>query len=412
MYTYIDSVSLYRSTGAQWEHIDLQNIQVSVIYNRFVKVYLTLLDSNTNSNIYVDMDSLKSSYSTYSGTLNELLIELNNTPLVTVNDVPNSLIKHARYSDAVRTGYKINLTKAGVIIPSNFPKDELNDIEITRPTYDTQLSLLHSHCLISINGYFHMTDTDGTKAFVYDAGKTLRKSNYNEVGITSFLDLGKLTKIKLNPNDIRGDGVTGPLKDNLYFTVNESLDNKSYILVLGGYLIFPSDGIFWRNGDNSFAVKLNKIPYVERIYESKNYIDISELQLTEDVNNPNTYLNDELWSDEVLRRYFTMSQSYLVIIDNPNITTNKIHIRHSSMPGMFTCYQDPVFPLFGGHGKLLEYWKVYEDDRWSVTVRDNYLRNYIISYQNNSNAQTLNNNLLPMKPFEYSRGYLLDILGF
>ena len=412
MYNLVNSIAISRTIGSQWHEVDLSNASVYDVYSVYSKVYLILQNDALPNEVYVDLDSLRYEFSSYSGTMSELLIELGNRTLVTVDSIPSDTIKVAKYSDAIRSQYKIDVTKIGVVIPENYPESELHDLVITRPKYDTDLSLVHSHCLVSVNGYYHMTDTDGSKAYVNKGADTMRKSGSNHLGMLSFLDIGELTKVKLNPDNILGQTDTSPLSEKIIFSVEEELDDKSYILVLGGYLVFPSDNIFWRNGTHSFTLDLNKLPYLERLYESNNYLDLTDLELTEQTINPDAINIEEVWSDRVIKNYMTLSQSYLVIIDTPNILTNKIHLRHCSMPGMFTAYQDPVYPLMVGHGKVAEYWKVAEDGFWSVTVQDSFYRNYIISNQNSAILENVNNNLVPNKPFYHSRGYLLEISSY
>ncbi len=409
MYIFIDAVVLKRSIGSQWEHLDISNNSVSQIYNTFIKSFLVLHTDTSTVDMFIDMDSLRNEFSSYDGTLNELLLLLGARILTTVTSIPDTIIKHVRYSDAIKSEYKIRPVNKGVANPTNFPKSELNDIELTRPRYTTDLSLLHTHCLLSVNGYYHMTDTDGVRSYVDDANKTLRISNNNNVGITSFLDVGKLTKVKLDSNNIYGDITTGNLIDKVHFTVTEPLDNKSYILILGGYMVLVEDNVFWRSGQDTFTLDLNKIPYIERIYESNSTIDLTSLGLSDITINPTGISLTEVRSNPVIKNYLTLSQSYLVVIDTPILVSNKIHVRQSNLPGMFTSYQDPTLPLITTYGRLADYWKTFEDNQWSVTVIDSFLKNYIFTFQPNSPNALITDNLLPMSPFEHSRAFLLDL---
>lgn len=412
MYQFVKAVCLSRTIGSQWQETNVSNILVYDIFANYSKVYLELSNIVLTNHVYVDLDILKTEFSGFNDTLNALLILLGSRALETVPELPSTLVKYAKYSDAFRSEYKVEVVKAGVVLPDNYPADEKHDLEITRPKYKTDLTLIHSHCLVSVNGYYHMTDTDGTKAFVYNGGDTMRRSRNNQLGILSFLDVGAVTKVKILENDIHSQLALSPLKDKIYFTVNTDLDNKSYVLCLGGYLVFPSDNVFYRNGTNSFVLDLNNLPYIERIYESNLYIDLKDLGLTTNPINPNMINLEELWSDRVIKKYLTLSQSFLAVINTNQITTNKIHLRSSNMPGMFTAYRDPVYPLFVNYGKTAEYWKTYEDGHWSVTVQDSFIRNYVISQQATYNLPNVNNNLISNRPFWHSRGYLLEIAGY
>jgi hypothetical protein len=76
---------------------------------------------------------------------------------------------------------------------------------------------------------------------------------------------------------------------------------------------------------------------------------------------------------------------------------------------MFTAYKDPVYPLFVGNGRIAEYWKTKEDNHWSVTVQDSYLKNRVFS---SVKIDTLNNvadAVVTSNQYSNSRGFLLEI---
>jgi hypothetical protein len=413
MYSYVSAITLSRSIGSQWVEEDISNILVFNIYDTYQKVYLTLSNTVLPNNIYVDMDSLKAEFSDYNDTLDNLLIFLDNRTLDTVSTLPTLGIKRAKYSDAYLSKYRVDLTTIGHNYPDNYPTEDKHDLLLTRPEYKTNMGLLHDYCLLSVNGYYHMTDKDETNnlAFIAKGADTARKGNQNHVGILSFLDVGRVTKLPIDINKITSDP-GGLLKDRTYFAIDQVTDNRSCFLVLGGYLIFPQDNVFWKNGPKNFVLNIQNIEYLEKIYESILTLDLSSLGLTGSPINPDLISIDEIYSDDVIKKYLTLSQSYLVIVDTPNLITNKIHIRHSDLPGMFTSYTDPTYPLIVGHGKSVEYWKVLEDNYWSVTVQDSFYRDYILSITDDSKLISVNNNIVPNIPSRHSRGFLLEIQGY
>lgn len=413
MYTFTNAVCLSRSIGSQWKEEDLSQILVFDIYQNYTKVFLVLYNDVLLQDVFVDFDTLKIEYSSFNDTLTELLVQLGSRSLTTVDRLPSSNVKFVKYADAFRSKYKAEIGKAGLELPDNYPDIEKPDVKLTRPDFNTNMRLVDDNCLISVNGYYHWTDYHNGILNVYDAAKTLRKSNNNNIGILSFLDIGGLSKTKiLEDNIFKMDNDT-TLKTKLMFSVpNVSLENKSYILVLGGYMIFPQEDVFWRSGLNEFILELDKLPYIERILESSDYLDLSHLGLTPETINPRAYNVTELTSDDTIKKYLTMSNSFLVVVNTANLMTNKIHLRSSNSPGMFTAYQDPSYPLVVNYGKVAEYWKTYEDTHWSVTVTDSYLRNYVASQQPVRQGQTITNNLTGSEAFYHSRGYLLEISGY
>lgn len=412
MYTYVRALALSRSIGSQWTEVNLLNILVFDIFQTYSKVYLVLSNTELTDNVNVDMDVLKPLYSSYTEPLSSLLALLGNTALETVENLPNSNVTYAKYSDAVRAGYKIKPCLAGTIVPENYPAIELKDLRLTRDNYTTDMKLIHDYCLVSVNGFYHWTDSTTEAAYAFRGADTMRKSKLNHLGILSFLDVGKLTKVRINASNINPVTADSVLREKINFSVTESLDNKSYALVLGGYLIFPQEGVFWRSGEHGFTLDINRISYVERLMESSQYLDLSDMGLTQSTLGDNVYSTDELLSDDKIKRYMTLSQSFLVLIDVPNLVVNKIHIRRSNLPGMFTSYQDPVYPLVVGYGKVAEYWKVMEDGYWAVNIQDSYSRNYVLSEQPLKNGRTITDNLNPNNPFFHGRGFLLEVAGY
>ncbi len=409
MFKFVSAVCLGRSIGAQWKVIDISNVLVYEIFNDFTQVFLTLSNIYLDGPIYVDMDTLREEFSSYGKTLNELLVDLGNRSLETVDSLPNSNVKYIKYSDAFYSGYKVDTTIIGVGSPENYRPLERVDLKITRPNFDTDMKLLHSHCLISVNGYYHLTDCDANAAYVYNGAISKNLSNNNHVGITSFLDIGKLTKVPILAENIYSQAADSKLYERTYLRINQDITNKTVLLVIGGYLYFPQDGVFWQAGERSFAINWSAIPLIDRYYESKKYLDLSSLGLSVNTFNDDIVNAQELMSDDVLIKYMTMSQSFFVVVDTPNIFSNKIPLRVNGMPGMFTAYKDPTYPLIVGYGKLAEYWKTYEDSQWSVTVQDSFMKNYVFDEKPINQLNNVTGNANPYDVFRHSPGFLLQI---
>ena len=413
-YTFVSALVLPKIAGSQWKPYDVSNTIVSTLFSNYKGVILKLSIETVDGEgapitdvFYADLEQLRTDYAMYENTLAVLLISIGNRTLDRLSEIPSEM-KYIVYNDAVRGGYSYRLCKRGFIYPSDYPKDDFMDLELHRVEYPTDLRLLHTHCLVSVNGLFHMTDTDGDKAYIVDGGKSIRKKAVGHVGITSFYDIGKLSKVKILPDQIYAPD-SQPLKEQVGFTINESTEGKSFFLILGGYLVLPQEGVFWKNGDNSFRLNMERLPYLERLLESQNFMSLEDLKLTESVLNETNLNVDEIWSDDVLKRYFSLSQSYLVIADTDNLFWNKIMLRQALMPGMFSAYQDPTYPLIMGHGRLAEYWKVFEDTQWAVTVVDSWYRNYIFNRSQPEDLKNITSQLAMDRPFFYSQGELLEI---
>lgn len=411
-YTLVKSVALSKTIGSQWNEVDISLTPLVTVYGHYYKVFLELSHFSLDDNIYVDLDIFKAQYSNYTNTIVDLLVDIGDITLDTVSELPNTSIKYVKYSDAFRAFYKVNLCNIGQSLPDDYPSHLMNDAYLTRPNYDTDLTLLHSHCLITVNGFVHSTDVDSTKTYVYDAAKTLRKARNNGIGIMSFLDISELTKVSIQDAMISSQvDSNSKLYDRAYIDTGVNLEDRAYFLVLGGYLVFPSDNVLWKVNDTTLALGPSMLPFVERLYESDSVLDLSHLDIDRDPDHPEVFNLNHIKSDNFIRSYLTSRNTFVVITDVNHLSYNRIYLRHSNLPGMFTAYQRPIYPLVVNYGRMAEYWVTEEDNQYSVTVYDSFLRNHILDFYTKPKLELINGHLVPMTPNQHSRSFLLEIGG-
>lgn len=411
MYSYSYSVVLERTIGSQWKSIDLTAMTVFDIYDRYSKTVHALTHPvvNNGAPIFVDFTALHSTYAGFVGTLSAWLTSIGDIMLPLLERAPASDIRYVRYEDAVRAGYKANLAKIGFNYPSSYPASSLPDLEITRPKTATDVTRLHTRALVSVNGYMHLTDTDGSKTWVKDGGKSLRKAKMNQFGIISFDRVGNLEKIPVLERMVYPEVHNRPLIEHIMIKLDAPIGDRVFMLSVGGYLQMPEEGVCWQTGDDSIGLCMDRLPYVQRYYESSQYLNLDSLGLDTLEGSPGTINEDQLKSDEVLVKYMTLSQTFVVLVDIGYIFTRRLYMRSSSLPGMYTSYQEPTYPQITGYGKVSEYWKVKEDGYWSVNVVDGISDNYVYNYGDGRGGDVINDHRLPGSRFEHSQGYLLEI---
>lgn len=413
MYTYVKVTSLKRTIGAQWSDADISTLPLYMMFYEYSHVYLELSNPVLSSNVYVDMNEYRTEFGSFQNSLADWFVHIGSRTLTVVASIPSTDVKYAKYNDVYRSKYKVNVCKIGVNYPNNYPLIELKDLVLSRPEMPSILPYIHTDCLTTVNGFVHMSDTDhAEECYIVDGATSMRKRNDNQMGILSFEGFGGLQKIKIPLESIRGQTPTSPLKERIYFDIPGNLDDKSYILILGGIMFFIEPEVFWRSGTNTFALDINRIDYPGLLFDSEQYIDISGLELLKDPQDPKLWDFNNIYSDEVLKNYLTMSQSFMVIVNKPMLLTNKIHVKRSDIPGYLRCYQEPVYPLMMGRGKIADYHKTYENDGvWSLRVTDPWYRHYILNSINPVEGNKINSHLRPDRPFRYSRAFFLEIAG-
>lgn len=408
-YEYIGSQCQSRDIGSQWTIADVKFAKLDSLYETLSRFYLKLFNTVLQRECIVDMIAMRSSYRTYSGTVSQWLIDIGDMSLPEVETLPDPTIRFANYGNVLQAGYKIHLVDRTQETGLNYPKELLNDAQLLRASIDTDYERLHTHCIPMVRGFAHNSDTDGAHYFIVDAGKVLRKVTQAHIGILSFSSIGQVKKVSIPPATIHRVDADVPLFKKLVFTTEESMVGKSFILSLGGYLYFPRPDIFFQSGESSFTLVLENANYIERYLESKDILDLSSLGLPPMDNNLDAVAKDNLISDETIRKYFALSQSFLAIVDTPHLTVRKMALRNNHVPGTYTTNINPVFPVVTGYGRMPGYWKTCERGVWSLKVDDNYLRPYISRQRELRNVTVISDFLSSTRPQDIANGYMLEI---
>lgn len=410
MYTYVSAKVLLNTINSTWQSVDISNMTMVHIYATYKRVFVTLSFTSLGTQIIVDLNDIKGANQYNTETMNQFLVSNGINALPSVSNVVFSDPKYMKYSDAYRASYRVDICKIGIPLDSNMDKTLLTDARLFRPSYTTDMQDVFDYCLTSVNGFLHSTQTDGDYLYINDAGKTLAKSKFNQIGMMSFKDVGKVTQIPFTDSMIVKSDPTTLLKDNMYIDLSAfDLTNKTVLLSIGGYLHMVDNDTFYQVGTNTFSFKLSDGLYLQRYYESQVYLNFDDFYLPPLPSAPDLAIVDDIKNDITFTKYLKLTQSFVILIDCPKIFTNKYYIENRNLPGMFISYKEPKYPLFVGNGRIGEYWKVEEDGYWSVTVTDSYLRNPVFALSASADLDVTTAGLVPENRYSYGRGFLLEI---
>jgi hypothetical protein len=403
MYTIVESKCKPLVGSAAFTIVDIKDVSLVTIFNTYSSVYVTVTNSYDNKNITFDLFGYKSIMFNSDLTLVAFVETLANTVLTPATSVPVVPFISAGYTDAVQGGYKVDQCRVGVDVTQHILDSDKKDLYITREGVDGDL--LHDYCLISVNGYYHLTDTDKKYTYVLDGSKSFFKTAYNHVGILSFYNVGKLTKYKIT-DDVIYSLEARPLKERCYIKVDtgSDLSDKTILLVMGGYLILPMDNVMFRNSVNSIVINISAMPYVERIAESANILNLASIGVDKD-----TISGEMIYSDAFIRKYLKLQQSFLVVVDNSDLFYLRRNLANNNFPGLFITDSEPDLPMFVGYGKTAEYWKTYEDGYYAMSARETETHNFVASYVDPKSLQGFTNKDLPNGKLLTNNAFLLEI---
>jgi hypothetical protein len=304
-----------------------------------------------------------------------------------------------KFKDAFKAGYSISR------VTNNFLTGNLNDSKpnVMMSRRDTDYNNFYKNALVTINGHFHITDTDGVNGiYVLDAGKSLSISKQNQIGIHSFKSIGNIKVVRFDKSDmVTNDDCT------IKFKINESLENKTVIISLCGYLTFQENMKFYPTGDNVFKIDFNNLNMLDRFYELLKYIDLSSLPISFGINNCTQISKDQLLTDENIIALLGLSQSFIVIVDSPKLDISRRYVKRVGVPGCYSSYTKPELPLVCGLGRYVEYWSVEEDGVHNLSVYDNVVERYL--YDTNINMPSVDNRYDPRYSQRVSDAYFVRI---
>lgn len=407
MYSLKKAYGVGAAVDSTWGFIELDNVSVKDIYSRYRRVYLELENPLIAGPVNVDLEDLKDEFINFEGTLEELFTEINNRALPTVEKIPSYKTKWAIFGDAFSQGYKVELVEPGRAVDYTGKRDHKTEVSITRPRLNSKY--MYEHCLVSLNGYFYQTDYDDKNLYVLNGGKSLLRSRRNQIGILSFQDIAKIEQLPLVGSMISKTNDSGKYSNEAVITLDKKYRDKSIILSLAGHLVFPNDFNFKKIGEDNWLLVMSDLPIIERYFESKDFIDYSNLGLTSFVDNPDKIDVQEFLSDNVMEKYITHEQSFIIIVDTPNLIKSHHYVRSSKLPGMFTAYEEPKGLLFVGRGRTAEYWKTYEDGHWAMNVVNSYMPNRTFDSINQKNRTINAGTDTPHRLYYDSRAFLLNL---
>lgn len=410
MYSIQKTLGLSVDLATQWEEVDTSFISLASLFSRFRRFIVVLNDSRRADPLYVDFEQFRSAESHYDNTL-EVFIQAKGEDynFVTIPVLPNTEVGYVKYNHAIAAGYHAVLDKAGYVLPDNASVDLKTDIKLTRPEIDTDFEMLYDHCLFSVNGMLHRRDYDGKNVFITDAGKSCRLADNNQLGIYSFRDVSKLDVIPITDDMITLPATFQSLQERVLVTVPADKSIKSFFLVIGGYMVVPHPQSCWIGNDRNIYLDVKQLSMLERVLESRKLIDLEPLGLSRSSVNPDAINVEELYTDAVIRKWLTLTQSFIVLLDTDNLFFDRRYLRQMRAPGIFTAYQKPEYPLVLDQGRLGEYWRIKEDRYWSVTLTDSFRKNYQLRRELRTRLKDVDSALAFDVPFYFSQAYLLEM---
>lgn len=371
MYQPLEAIGIRYGINKRWEIISLTTITVAQLFATYRKVQLKVQAPDDPDVEYLDLEKLASEFQSFTGTVLSLLTQLDDRALPTI---PTGVVinpRKALFKDAIRAGYDLTPVTAINGLGAGLDLTSKPHLRLTRGDTEFDYNYMFEHCLVSVNGFYHQTDTSGVDGLVVkDATRSLLISGENHVGILSFANVCPL---EFRP-------ITEPMFSHLapgqaVIDLGTTVVGKSVMLIFAGYMVFVDGEALKPYGETTYLVDLNKLNLVERYFEARRYLDVSLLDITPAPENLDQISIADLTDQETTRRWFNMSQTFFVVLDCPEMYVNRFQLQRSGLPHLYITHHRPDYPIALELGRQPAYLAQEEDNAWRITLHDNVIGN-------------------------------------
>lgn len=389
--------------------LDISTYKMIDVYSMFLRVYIKAYNVLTAQEELIDIESIRDTYQTSTLTLSKVLERTDHLPQL--DHIPTK-VSSVEYADIYLSGYKVKPCIIGEDTPVGTPLNLLKDLVITKNYFNTDLSLLHTHSLLTLNGYIQPTDANVYKNEAYIVGgyDNTYYSHSNHIGLLSFLNLGSIDKYPIKDENIIYSKDTD-LVERLYIHLPTSIENKTVMLSLGGHLILPDQDTLYATNTNVVCLKPHKLNLIEKYLESRKYVDLSSLNMDISTNNPDMINIKQLYSNDTIKAWLQLPQSFIIVLDAKEVIYNRIYLRHGKLPGRYISYHRPTLPLILGHGRMAEYWVTEEDGVYELNTLATGYNNYTHQYTTNKYKLNIDDSRISCDTYNMEKPYLLQILS-
>lgn len=409
MYVYQSARARTKGRETTWVEIDLRAVSMRDIFNTYAEVILALTHNVRPHLLFLKLNDIRSTLSpAYQGmTLNAWLLANGSNALPTFNTPPTYRERTVRFADIWTANYDVFPVDRRRAWNAQFPHGDKNDLLIRRANIDFRA--MWQYCMVSVNGYFHRVGGSEEGLYVVDGGRSGRIANDNHLGILSFREVATVEYIPIVSGMVHKTTPLQKYSDYADITLPESVEGKTVLLVLGGYL-HALDEVYRVYGSRSVRVKMANYPFAERLYDSKGKINLDSLNLTPGPENENQYTIEQLQSDAVMLAYLTLPQSFFVVVDTPYLFAKKEMVENPEIPGRYIAPMPfKPYPLFGAIGRHLVY---HQREDWGRMV---LCCEHVPDYDYNFNRAawrtftSIDNKAYSSNPWGFARAHLLEL---
>lgn len=369
MYSYVSSVAKRRQSGAYWEDVSLGNTTFETIMKTYSGVAFTLQNPALGGTVYATLNNMLDYGVRQDLTVNEWFALLGERYFDVVYEPYRIESDSVRYRDGIRSGFSWEHIASGVNPGVDLPLSERPDLLLHKEGIDKYY--FTENALVTVNGLFHRVRYNSGEILIEDAGRTIVKSDRNSIGVINADKIGPIEQKPITASMIAEPENGHRLYDSAFIDVGQSLEGKSIMLSLGGYLHVGDDVCKVINDQEGIVrIDFSKINLLERLFDQRHIMSLASLPLSTTQINTGAITVGDLTNDDVLKAYLQLPQTFLIICDAASLYKKTRNLEDAGFDNVYYSYTEPKFPIQMRHGLFPEVWVREEDGVWVLTVHE------------------------------------------
>ena len=369
MYQYVKSFLKPVGVNQSYQDINVSLMTLGDIYKNFIDGYIELSNTAIDGNVFLSVEDLKSCDlpKRDNFTFEYWLSYIGNRSLPTTDTRVEFVTKKISHRDALQAGYDLMICSRDAHYDANLPQSEKKDLYLTKST--GAIKLLRTRSLVSVNGHLHPHRSYYRGICVLGGGESTPPAGNFLCSITSFATIGDVSFVPFTQSMIHRYAPATPYSQQTIIDTAVDLSDKTVMLSLGGVLVTSSKVIEVVNPENGIIkLNLSRFDIVDAIYQSVGKINLESLGILDENSLANNYRFPRamLLSDEVVLKYLQLVQTFLIVIDNPNVQITKEPVSRTGIAGKFEVKYNPTLPLVDDTGRIVEYWVDSQNDGWYI----------------------------------------------
>lgn len=371
MYSFVSSLIREKGSNQPYRNVDLSRTRLSEINRKYRDGYIELSNPQLKNNTHVSLADLQSASNLVYADLpfnDWLAVQGKTTIFATVTDKPTLKETVASFSDAVQADFILRRVNPMDVKETNtYTSDQLSDIYAIKDVGDQ--SLLHRKTLTSVNGLFHLNIPSGSGILIKGGGTSFNIEQENHVGVLSFEGIGDVEQVVMRENMFTPATPHTQYRKAVYLNIRKDLRDKSIFLSLAGRLFIANDLIDIINFDGSIRLNLYKLDLFRIIQESMGKIDLKDLKLDQRIYHGEALTPENCTDNSTVVALLQLLQSFLVVVDTPNLITDKMALMYPNSPGFYETYHNAKLPYVDDYGVMHSYWKVIHRQKYQDVIR-------------------------------------------